>query len=128
MSDFIKICSTDDVAKGTVVRAAIDALEIALVHAEDGHFYAIRDECSHANIALSEGEVEGCTLECWLHGSRFDLRTGQPTGLPATVAVPVYPVEIRDGFVFVSLTPHSSVTPHSSAAPHSSATPFNGVN
>ena len=54
-------------------------------------------------IALSEGEVDGCTLECWLHGSRFDLRTGEPTGLPATEPVPVYPVEIRDGDVYVSL-------------------------
>ena len=46
------------------------------MHAEDDNFYAIYDECSHAAVALSEGEVDGCTLECWLHGSRFDLRTG----------------------------------------------------
>ena len=39
--------------------------------------HAIRDICSHADVALSEGEVDGCTLECWLHGSRFDLRTGR---------------------------------------------------
>ena len=109
MSDFVKICSTDDIAPGTSVSASIDGLAIAIVHAEDGLFYAIRDECSHAAVPLSEGEVEGCTLECWLHGSRFDLRTGEPTGLPATVAVPVYPVEIRDGFVFVSLTPRNGV-------------------
>ena len=38
----------------------------------------IRDICSHADVALSEGEVDGCTIECWLHGSRFDLRTGKP--------------------------------------------------
>ncbi len=68
------------------------------------------DECSHAAVALSEGEVDGCTLECWLHGSRFDLRTGEPTGLPATEPVPVYPVEIRDGDIYVSLTPSNGVT------------------
>jgi 3-phenylpropionate/trans-cinnamate dioxygenase ferredoxin subunit len=70
-------------------------------------------------VPLSEGDVEDCTLECWLHGSRFDLRTGQPTGLPATVPVPVFPVEIRDGFVFVSLTPptdSASPTPPSNGA------------
>ena len=49
--------------------------------------------------------MEDCTLECWLHGSRFDLKTGEPTGLPATVPVKVYPVEIRDGDVYLSLTP-----------------------
>jgi 3-phenylpropionate/trans-cinnamate dioxygenase ferredoxin component len=105
MSDFIKICAVDDVGVESAVRATVDGLDIAVVHAGDGAFYAIRDECSHAAVALSEGEVEGCTLECWLHGSRFDLKTGAPTGLPATDPVPVYPVEIRDGFVFVSLTP-----------------------
>ena len=43
-------------------------------------------------MALSEGDVTGCEIECWLHGSSFDLRTGEPLSLPATVPVPVYPV------------------------------------
>jgi 3-phenylpropionate/trans-cinnamate dioxygenase ferredoxin subunit len=107
----IRICAVEEVPKGAVVRAEVDGTEIALVHADDDSFYAIRDECSHAAVALSEGEVDGCTLECWLHGSRFDLRTGEPSGLPATEPVPVYPVEVRDGDVFVSLTPSNGVTP-----------------
>jgi 3-phenylpropionate/trans-cinnamate dioxygenase ferredoxin component len=108
MSDFIKVCAAEEVPVGAAISANIDGLDIAIVHGEDGEFYAIYDECSHAAVPLSEGEVDGCTLECWLHGSRFDLRTGQPTGLPATVPVPVYPVELRDGFVFVSVTPASN--------------------
>jgi 3-phenylpropionate/trans-cinnamate dioxygenase ferredoxin subunit len=107
----IKVCSVDDVPKGSTISADIDGTEIAVVHAEDDNFYAIYDECSHAEVPLSEGEVDGCTLECWLHGSRFDLRTGEPTGLPATEPVPVYPVEVRDGEVFVSLTPSNGVAP-----------------
>jgi 3-phenylpropionate/trans-cinnamate dioxygenase ferredoxin subunit len=107
----IKVCSVEDVPKGTSVSADIDGTEIAIVHAEDDNFYAIYDQCSHAEVPLSEGEVDGCTLECWLHGSRFDLRTGEPTGLPATEPVPVFPVEVRDGEVFVSLTPSNGVTP-----------------
>jgi 3-phenylpropionate/trans-cinnamate dioxygenase ferredoxin subunit len=107
----IRVCSTEDVPKGTAIGAVVDGLQLAIVHGEDDNFYAVYDECSHAQIALSEGEVDGCTLECWLHGSRFDLRTGQPTGLPATQPVPVYPVEIRDGDVYVSLTPSNGVTP-----------------
>ncbi|GIG92971.1 non-heme iron oxygenase ferredoxin subunit [Plantactinospora endophytica] len=106
----IRICSTEDVPKGTAISADVDGTEVAVVHAEDGNFYAVRDECSHAAVALSEGEVDGCTLECWLHGSRFDLRTGEPTGLPATEPVPVYPVEIRDGDIYLSLTPSNGVT------------------
>ncbi|RUL94409.1 non-heme iron oxygenase ferredoxin subunit [Verrucosispora sp. FIM060022] len=106
----IRICAVEDVPKGTAISADVEGTQIALVHGEDDQFYAVRDECSHAAVALSEGEVEGCTLECWLHGSRFDLRTGEPTGLPATEPVPVYPVEVRDGDIYVSLTPSNGVT------------------
>ncbi|MET7423869.1 non-heme iron oxygenase ferredoxin subunit [Dactylosporangium sp. NPDC005555] len=106
----IKVCAVADVAKGTVRQVEVEGTEIALVHADDDNFYAVYDECSHAAVPLSEGEVEGCTLECWLHGSRFDLRTGAPTGLPATEPVPVYPVEIRDGDVYIDLNPSNGVT------------------
>jgi 3-phenylpropionate/trans-cinnamate dioxygenase ferredoxin subunit len=107
----IKVCSVEDVPKGSTISADVDGTEIAVVHAEDDNFYAVHDVCSHAEVPLSEGEVDGCTLECWLHGSRFDLRTGEPTGLPATEPVPIYPVEIRDGEVYVSLTPSNGVHP-----------------
>jgi 3-phenylpropionate/trans-cinnamate dioxygenase ferredoxin component len=99
----IRVCSTEDIPKGTAVSADIEGTQVAIVHAEDDNFYAIYDECSHEQIALSEGEIDGCTLECWLHGSRFNLRTGEPTGLPATVPVPVYPVEVRDGDIYVRI-------------------------
>jgi len=104
-----RVCSAADVAKGEAVQVTVEGTEIALVHADDDNFYAVRDECSHASVALSEGEIEGCTLECWLHGSRFDLRTGRPTGLPATEPVPVYPVEVRDGDVYIALNPSNGV-------------------
>ena len=105
------MCPAGDVAKGSVISAEVDGVEIAVVHADDDQFYAVRDECSHASVALSEGEVEGCTLECWLHGSRFDLRTGEPTGLPATEPVAIFPVEIRDGDIYVSTQPSNGVQP-----------------
>ena len=57
--------------------------------------FAIEDECSHAAVALSEGEVGDCQIECWLHGSMFDLRTGKPTNLPATEPVATFPIEVR---------------------------------
>lgn len=99
----IRVCSTDDIPKGAVVAADVGGTQVAVVHGEDDQFYAIYDECSHAQIALSEGEIEGCTLECWLHGSRFDLRTGEPIELPATEPVPVYPVEVHDGDIYISI-------------------------
>lgn len=111
---FVAACSVEEVPKGSALRVELDhgadTVDVAIVHAEDDNFYAIHDECSHASIPLSDGEVDGCTLECWLHGSRFDLRTGEPTGLPATEPVPVYPVEVRDGSVYVALTSSNGVT------------------
>ncbi|MFI5894805.1 non-heme iron oxygenase ferredoxin subunit [Actinoplanes sp. NPDC051513] len=100
-----------DVAKGSAISVEISGVDVAVVHADDDNIYAVRDECSHASVALSEGEVDGCTLECWLHGSRFDLRTGAPTGLPATEPVAVFPVEIRDGDIYVSTEPSNGVMP-----------------
>ena len=99
----VRVCSVEDVPKGSVISAGIGSTQVALVHAEDDSFYAVYDECTHEQIALSEGEVDGCTLECWLHGSRFDLRTGEPTGLPATVPVQTYPVEVHDGDVYIDI-------------------------
>ncbi len=80
----------------------IDGVPSALVRHDD-EVFAINDVCSHEEVPLSEGEVDDHTIECWLHGSRFDLRTGKPTGLPATKPVPVYPVTIEGDDVLVAV-------------------------
>ena len=107
----VRVCATSDIPKGEVVAVKVGDLELAVVHCDDDTFHAVYDECSHAQIALSEGEIDGCTLECWLHGSRFDLRTGHPSGLPATEPVATFPVEIRDGDIYVSSSPSNGVNP-----------------
>ena len=85
------------------VRVVLGGLPVSIVRDEEGHVHAIGDTCSHAEVSLSEGEVDDCTIECWLHGSRFDLRTGQPTALPAIRPVPVYPVTIDGDDVLVDV-------------------------
>jgi 3-phenylpropionate/trans-cinnamate dioxygenase ferredoxin subunit len=93
------------VASGEALAVDLDAPTgnpVAVVR--DGEdWYAIDDECSHAAVPLSEGDVEGCEIECWLHGSRFDLRSGKPTGLPATEPVPTYPVKVDGDDVLVDV-------------------------
>lgn len=101
-TDFVAVCSLDDLADGEPRKATVGATTIALILTE-GEVYAINDTCSHGQVSLAEGEVEGCLLECWLHGSQFDLRTGAPVSLPATDPVPVYPVKVEDRTVFVQV-------------------------
>jgi 3-phenylpropionate/trans-cinnamate dioxygenase ferredoxin component len=104
VTDFSRAAAVDDVPDGGALAVDVDGVEVALVRTQD-EVFAIRDECSHAAIALSEGDVdvEACEIECWLHGSRFDLRTGKPTGLPATEPVPVYPCRVDSGDIFVDV-------------------------
>ena len=100
---FVRACAVGDVASGASYAANVEGTDVAVVRDGDD-YYAIADECSHAAIALSEGEVEGCEIECWLHGSRFDLRTGKPTGPPATEPVAIYPVRVDGDDVLVDVT------------------------
>jgi 3-phenylpropionate/trans-cinnamate dioxygenase ferredoxin subunit len=99
---FTRACSVADVASGTSLAVDVDGTDIAVVHDGDD-WYAVADECSHAAIPLSEGDVEGCEIECWLHGSRFDLRTGKPSGPPATEPVAVYAVQVDGDDVLVDV-------------------------
>jgi 3-phenylpropionate/trans-cinnamate dioxygenase ferredoxin subunit len=97
-------CALADVPVRGFAAVDIEGTEVAIVRTED-EVYAIRDECSHAAIALSEGDVDpdGAEIECWLHGSRFDLRTGKPTGLPATEPVPIYPCKVEGEAILVDV-------------------------
>jgi 3-phenylpropionate/trans-cinnamate dioxygenase ferredoxin component len=102
MSDYQKACAVADVPDEGAVRVVVGGVPLAIVRSE-GAVYAIFDVCSHQDVPLSEGEVEEGTIECWLHGSRFDLSSGRPTSLPATRPVPVYPVKIDGDDVLVAL-------------------------
>ena len=81
----------------------VDGTPVAVVRTAAGPVYAIHDVCSHAAVALSEGEVVDGEIECWLHGSTFALATGKPTCLPAVDPVPVYPVKIEGDQIFVAV-------------------------
>ena len=99
-----RLCAVGDVQDGLPVRFDVGPHRICLVRLGDD-FYAIGDTCSHADVSLSEGEVDAETkhIECWKHGSCFSLETGVPDVLPATRPVPVYRVTVEDGDVFVEV-------------------------
>ncbi len=99
------VCTIADLAPGEARRVELaGGVAIALVRDDAGGFHALADVCSHGNVALSDGEVDGTTIECWLHGSTFDLFTGRPLSLPATRPVPVYPVTLEGERVLVDAT------------------------
>jgi 3-phenylpropionate/trans-cinnamate dioxygenase ferredoxin subunit len=100
-----RLCKVADVAPGTAKRFDIGNARICLVRLGDD-FYAIGDRCSHADFALSEGEVwaDEKEIECWKHGSTFSLVTGEPQSFPATMPVPVYDVRVEGDDVFVEIT------------------------
>ena len=87
-----------DIADGTARKFTVAGRAIAVVRIGE-RAYAIGDTCSHADVSLSEGEVDvdSCEIECWKHGSAFSLETGEPQTLPATRPVPVYDVRGVDG-------------------------------
>ena len=104
----VEVCKLIDVPSPGALAVVVAGVPVAVVRDSEGGLHAVRDICSHADVALSEGEVDGCTLECWLHGSRFDLRSGKPTGPPATASIPVYQVRVDgdgpDAVVLVDIT------------------------
>ena len=104
MGEVVRLCGRDDVDDGSARRFEVGPHKIALVRIDD-QFYAIGDTCSHEDYSLSEGEVlsEESELECWKHGSTFDLRTGEACSLPATKPVPVYTVRVEGEDVLIEL-------------------------
>ena len=99
-----RVASLADLADESAVRVEVGSTPVCLARS-GGTVYAIGDLCSHADVSLSEGDVEDGKVECWLHGSLFDLATGEPSGLPATKPVPTYAVTVEGDDVLVELEP-----------------------
>lgn len=97
-----RICALDDLANGAAAKFEVGKLVVAVVRIDD-KVYAIGNRCSHADVALADGDVDCDTkqLSCIRHGSAFSLETGIPNTLPATQPVAVYVAEVRDGDVYV---------------------------
>jgi 3-phenylpropionate/trans-cinnamate dioxygenase ferredoxin component len=104
-----RVCALDELSVSTAQKVVVDGVAIAVVMDSAGAVHAIGDVCTHGDISLSEGFVEDDTLECWAHGSKFELTTGKPLTLPAYEPVPVFAVEIVDGDVYVDASTRLAV-------------------
>ena len=106
-----RVCSLSELEQDAAKRVVIDGVAIAVVKDSNGDVHAIGDTCTHGDISLSDGFVEGETLECWAHGSAFSLLTGCPLNLPAYEPVPVYEVTIEGDDVLIDPAVTKAVTP-----------------
>ena len=103
-NEYVRLCEAAEISQGQARRFVVEGHEIAVARVGE-ELFAIGDVCSHGQFLLSEGEVDAddCSLECPKHGSLFNLRTGEPETLPATVAVAVYPLKSEDGALLVGI-------------------------
>jgi len=102
VSGFVPVATLAELAEEVPVRVQVGGVPVCLVRS-GGEVFALGDTCSHAEVSLAEGEVSDGAVECWLHGSKFDLRSGKPTCLPATEPVPTYPVRIEGDAILVAV-------------------------
>ena len=100
---WVRACALAALGEDEPVHVDIGQRPVCLVRT-GGAVYALRDECTHEAVLLSEGEVAGGAIECWRHGSRFDLATGRVLSPPATRPVTVFPARIAGRDVYVRLS------------------------
>jgi 3-phenylpropionate/trans-cinnamate dioxygenase ferredoxin subunit len=100
----VTIGTLDDFEEGVLKRVEANGVALCVVRVGD-RVHAICDDCPHAEASLSEGEffADEMEVECPLHGSAFNLDTGEPSTPPATEAVEVFPVTNRDGEIVVEV-------------------------
>lgn len=106
----IEIGPLSQLAPGDARRVEITP-PIVVFHTEDGELFCLDDTCTHQDASLADGWVEDCRVECPLHASTFDLRTGEVDQPPAKRPVRAHRVEVQDGVIWVELSQDSPNLP-----------------
>ncbi len=102
MSNWVRVAAVSDCPVGILKATMVDGEPVLLANVE-GSICALEDRCSHEDYPLSDGELDGTDVVCPYHGARFDACTGARKTLPAVRPVKSYPVEVRDGEVFIDV-------------------------
>jgi len=98
--DFVKVAETKEIAPSSMKAVEVEGEKVCIINSE-GTFYAIGNICTHVGGPLDEGTLEGYEVECPWHGSKFDVRTGEPTKPPAVRGVPKYEVKMEGNNILV---------------------------
>ncbi len=102
MTDYVKVARRAELKPGTMKCVTLGRRRVLLVHAEDG-IHAVDELCTHEDASLALGCIQGDRIKCPLHGSRFDLRTGEALDEPAEVPLAVHEVKLEGDDIFVRL-------------------------
>lgn len=104
MSDWIDVCTTDDIEEEDVIRFDHGARSFAIYHSPEGEFFATDGLCTHEGVHLADGLVMDHIIECPKHNGQFNYKTGKATRLPACRHLGTYPVRVEDGRVQIQLS------------------------
>jgi nitrite reductase/ring-hydroxylating ferredoxin subunit len=100
VSDFVRVASTNEIPEGKMRKVIVGGQQVLVVNVK-GQYYAIGNVCTHLGGPLDRGILEGQEVQCPLHGSHFDVTTGQVKKGPATRPEPVYDVSVEAGNILV---------------------------
>jgi nitrite reductase/ring-hydroxylating ferredoxin subunit len=100
--EWIRVAEIGDCLPGNLLEVEAGPELIVLANV-DGDLYALENRCSHQDLQLSDGELEGDRLECLYHGAKFDVCTGKAMELPAIKPVATYAVELRGQEIYVQV-------------------------
>ena len=101
--EFHHACATDEISDGEMKLVEVDERLVILFRVGD-EFHCIDDVCTHDGGTLSDGELDGCQIECPRHGARFDIRDGKALSMPATQDTLAHQVRVEGDQVLVKLT------------------------
>lgn len=100
--EFVEIAPASELPNGQRLFVDVGDRPIVIFNIA-GQFFAIGDVCTHDDGPLGDGDLEGFNVVCPRHGGEFDVRTGKVMQMPAVVDIPAYPVQIREGQIFVGI-------------------------
>jgi nitrite reductase/ring-hydroxylating ferredoxin subunit len=92
--DFVRVADIKDIQPSTMKAVEVAGEKICVANVE-GKYYAIGNVCTHVGGPLAEGTLEGYEIECPWHGSKFDVRSGEPTRPPAKRPEPTNEIKVE---------------------------------
>jgi len=103
VSALVEAAKAGELPPGRMKRIDIGGRRILLANVE-GRFYAADDTCTHEEASLSTGSLKGELVKCPLHGSRFNVRTGEALEEPAEENLKTYPVLLQGERILIDLS------------------------